>query len=240
MYLFFLHVSTDQAVVGCQRRIVKTPVVQVIVGGVNIPAWRQMWILILKLKCQTNWWRHWSKVGIVSQIPPNLTDCKIVRHCFHQEHCNSWNMLSFKLCHFIGALMAPFFSCNCKNICMWFRKPSLSFNYTSLCFKSDYHNIATSWGFENIWSLSKARRAHPVFQFLKPVRFLHTCPGSKQGSYKLTIPVEGGYKSLLANASELHSPQTWEVSPPLERETSVSLFNGKLYEWMTAEECAHK
>lgn len=71
---FFLHVSTGKAVVGRQRRIVKTPVVQVIVGGVNVPAWRQMSILILKLKCQTNWWRDWSKGGIVSQIPSNLID----------------------------------------------------------------------------------------------------------------------------------------------------------------------
>lgn len=34
----FLHVSTDQAVVGSQRRIVKTPVVQVILSGVKVPA----------------------------------------------------------------------------------------------------------------------------------------------------------------------------------------------------------
>lgn len=52
----FLHVSTDQAVVGSQRRIVKTPVVQVILSGVNVPAWGQiLQICILKLKCQTNW-----------------------------------------------------------------------------------------------------------------------------------------------------------------------------------------
>lgn len=52
----FLHVSADQAVVGSQRRIVKTPVVQVILSGVNVPAWGQiLQICILKLKCQTNW-----------------------------------------------------------------------------------------------------------------------------------------------------------------------------------------
>lgn len=34
----YLHDSTEQAVVGSQRRIVKTPVVQVIVSGVKVPA----------------------------------------------------------------------------------------------------------------------------------------------------------------------------------------------------------
>lgn len=38
----FLHVSTDQAVVGSQGRIVKTPVVQVILSGVEVPACGQI------------------------------------------------------------------------------------------------------------------------------------------------------------------------------------------------------
>lgn len=51
----------------------------------------------------------------------------------------------------------------------------------------------------------------------------------------LTIPGQGGCRSLLASAFGLHSRQTWEVSPPLEKDISaVSLVNGKLHQWMTA------
>lgn len=49
----YLHISTDQAVVGSQRRVVKTPVVQIILSGVKVPGGEQMLhVFILKLlKC---------------------------------------------------------------------------------------------------------------------------------------------------------------------------------------------
>ena len=43
----YLHISTDPAVVGSERRVVKTPVVQVIVSGVEVPRGVQS-MLIMK------------------------------------------------------------------------------------------------------------------------------------------------------------------------------------------------
>lgn len=52
----YVHVSTDQAVVGSQRGVVKSPVVQVILSGVEVPAWAQMLhIFILKHKFSLKW-----------------------------------------------------------------------------------------------------------------------------------------------------------------------------------------
>lgn len=50
----------------------------------------------------------------------------------------------------------------------------------------------------------------------------YSVANKNKGSCRLTNPGEGGYRSLLASAFVLHSRQTWEVSPRLEKKTNIS------------------
>lgn len=65
--LLYLHKGTDPAVVGSKRRIVKSPVIQVIVSGVEVPVWVQLLLHIFLLKlwrCQTNSLLDFSPVDL--------------------------------------------------------------------------------------------------------------------------------------------------------------------------------
>lgn len=79
-----LHVSADEAVVGRQRRIIKTPVIQVVLCGVNVPVRTEIQTLWRHLNpyCHLLCQRSQMPVWVLQQPTP---DCVCTVSCPFEE-----------------------------------------------------------------------------------------------------------------------------------------------------------